>query len=84
MLSAPPLRSPEFERLLDRLADDITDAAIFRKLLADLNALLDDYSREFSQSQTFWSLSFQAYAEVVLYRLGRVFVSQTGALSLVA
>ena len=84
MPSAPPLLSPEFERLLDRLAADIIDAAVFRKLRADLNALFEEYWLEFNESQTFWSLSFQAYAEVVLYRLGRVYVSQKGALSLAA
>ena len=84
MPSAPPLLSPEFERLLDRLAADIIDAAVFRKLRVDLNALFEDYWLEFNQSQTFWSLSFNAYARLVLYRLGRVYVSQKGALSLAA
>jgi hypothetical protein len=81
---APPLGTPEFERLLNRLAEDIVDAAVFRRLRANLNASYDEYWREFNESQTFWSLSFQAFEEVVLYRLGRIYVSQRDALSLVA
>lgn len=84
MLPAPPLLNAEFERLLDRLAADIIDAAVFRHLVADLNATFDDYWREFNESQTFWSLSFRAYSDVVLNRLGRVYVSQKDALSLSA
>jgi hypothetical protein len=84
MPSAPPLVTPDFERLLNRLAEDIVDAAVFQRLRASLNASHDEYGREFNESQTFWSLSFQAFAEVVLYRLGRIYVSQRDALSLVA
>jgi hypothetical protein len=80
--AAPLLDSTEFERLLDRLAYDIVDAAIYRRLHADLYASLNDYWREFSQSGTFWSLSFQAYAEVTLSRLSRIYVGYDGALSL--
>lgn len=82
MQAIPSLGSTEFERLLNRLAYDIGDAAIFRKLHADLSASRNDYWREFSQSQAFWSLSFQAYIEAVVYRLGRVYVSHKAALSL--
>jgi hypothetical protein len=84
MPPTPPLLTPEFDRLLDRLAADIIDAAVFRHLRADLNAILDDYRREFNESNTFWYLSFQAYTEVMLNRLGRVYVSHKGALSLSA
>src|SRR4051812_26992104 len=84
MPSPPPLGSPEFERLLNRLAGNIIDAAFSRSFGATLNAAFDDYWCEFNESQTFWSLSFQAYAEVVLYRLGRIYVSQKNALTLLA
>jgi AbiU2 len=77
-----PLLSSEFGRLLDRLAADIIDAAVFRHLLADLRAIFDAYRREFNESHTFWYLSFQAYSDVVLNRLGRVYVGQKDALSL--
>jgi hypothetical protein len=82
MSIAPPLGSIEFERLLDRLALDITDAAIFRKLHADLNSSINEYWREFSQSQTFWSLALQAFIETTLNRLSRVYVGHRDALSL--
>jgi tRNA(His) 5'-end guanylyltransferase len=57
MPSAPPLGTPEFERLLNRLAEDIVDAAVFQRLRENLNASYDEYWREFNESQTFWSLS---------------------------
>lgn len=84
MPSPPLLGSHEFERLLRRLADDIVDAAVFDKLRAGLNDSIEEYSREINESNTFWFLSLRAYTEVVLYRLGRVYVNQTGALSLLA
>jgi hypothetical protein len=64
------------------MARDITDAAIFRKLHADLSESVNGYWREFNQSQTFWYLSFHAYAEIALHRLSRIYVGHDGALSL--
>jgi hypothetical protein len=84
MPSAPPLCTPEFERLLKRLAEDITDAAVFQRLRTNLDASINEYSREFNESNTFWSLSLQALDEAVLCRLGRMYVSQRDALSLLA
>lgn len=84
MPSAPPLGSPEFERLLNRLAEDIVDVAVFQRLRANLDSSYEEYSREFNESQTFWSLCFQAFEDVVLSRLGRIYVSQKDALSLLA
>jgi hypothetical protein len=43
---------------------------------------VSDYWREFSQSNTFWSHSFQAYMDAVLFRMGRVYVSENRSLSL--
>jgi hypothetical protein len=82
MSIAPPRDSIEFGRLLDRLAHDITYAAIFRSLRADLSASFNEYSREFNQSQAFWSLSLQSYIEAAIHRLSRVYVSHSRALSL--
>ena len=72
----------QFERLLDRLAKDIVDAAVFAKLREDIYSTAKEHWREFNQSPTFWSLCVQAYAEVVMYRLSRVYVSNKMALSL--
>ena len=69
MSITPPLDSLEFERLLDRLALDIQDAAVFRKLDSDINSMITEFWREFSQSQTFWSLTRQAHVETTLQRL---------------
>ena len=72
----------EFKRLLDRLAEDIREAAIFRKLHVDLIASFNEFRREFNESNTFWYLSFQAYLEVALHRLNRIYVGHNDALSL--
>jgi hypothetical protein len=80
MLTAPG--DVEFDRLLDCLARDIVDAAIFRKLRSDLTASYGDYWREFGQSPAFWSLSFQSYIEAALNRLIRIYVGHPDALSL--
>jgi hypothetical protein len=80
MLTAPG--DVEFDRLLDRLARDIVDAAIFRKLRSDLTGSFGEYWREFNQSPAFWSLSFQAYLEAALHRLTRIYVGHRDALSL--
>jgi hypothetical protein len=41
-----------------------------------------EFVTELNQSPTFWSLTFNAHREVVLFRLGRLYDQQTGALSL--
>jgi hypothetical protein len=73
--------SSEFDRLLERLAKDIVEAA-FRHLHADLSASTDEFSREFAQSPTFWDLTFQALAEAAGARLIRVYDTHKDALSL--
>jgi hypothetical protein len=78
----PAPNTEEFDRLLDRLARDIVDAAIFRRLRSDLVASFDEFSREFTQSWTFWSLSFQAYIEVALHLLSRIYVGEKRSLSI--
>jgi len=82
MSNTPPVDSIQFDRLLDRLARDITDAAIYRKLQADINASIKEFSREFSQSQTFWTLCLQAYTEMAVQRLSRIYFENDKALSL--
>jgi len=79
---APHMDNSEFKRLLDRLAEDIREAAIFRKLHVDLIASFNEFWREFNESNTFWYLSFQAYLEVALHRLNRIYVGHNDALSL--
>ena len=82
MRGEPPLNSAQFDRLLVRLAVDIVDAAVFRRLHRDLLGSEEEFSREFAQSQAFWSLSLRAYIEAALYRLIRVYVGHNAAHSL--
>lgn len=72
----------QFDRLLERLARDVVDAEIFRRLHSDLSASRTEFVREFAQSRTFWYLTFEALIEAVLFRLIRAYDSDRRALSL--
>jgi hypothetical protein len=43
---------------------------------------VNEFVRELNQSPAFWSLTMSAHREVALFRLGRLFDQQNGALSL--
>jgi hypothetical protein len=76
------LNSGEFDGLLERLAQDVTDAAIFRKLWKDLIESQQKYAHELIQSWTFWSLSIRANSEAALLRLCRIYAANDHALTL--
>ncbi len=82
MSPVPALDSDEFDRLLKRLARDIVDAAIYRKLDLGLHSAFNEYDREFNQSPTFWGLCFKAFLEGAVHRLARVYLREKKALSL--
>ncbi len=81
-MAIPAPNSAEFDRLLDRLAKDITDAAVYRRLRADVVSSYSEYSREIAQSNTFWMLSVQAYTEMAMHRMSRVYAGHPRALTL--
>ncbi|HEY7406005.1 MAG TPA: hypothetical protein VIB39_20935 [Candidatus Angelobacter sp.] len=72
----------EFDLLLERLAKDVVDLEIFRRLRADLDAARAEFSTEFAQSRAFWSLTFQALIEAVFFRLSRIYDGHDQSLSL--
>jgi len=72
----------QFETLLVSLSDDVVTASIHWKLCGDLWACVNEFVRELNESPTFWSLTMSAHREVALFRLGRLFDQQNGALSL--
>ncbi len=74
--------SIEFNRLLDRLAQDIVDAEIYNRLYVDIDVARIEYRQEFNQSPTFWSLTLRAYVEVILVQLIRAYDTNDRALSL--
>jgi hypothetical protein len=74
--------SLEFERLLNRLATDIVDAAIFNRLHTDISALADEFWQEQAQNHPFWVYTYHAHVEAVLLRLIRTYDKHTSALSL--
>ena len=57
-------------------------ASIHWRLYKDLYASVPEFVTELNQSPAFWSLTFNAHREVALFRLGRLYDPQTGALSL--
>lgn len=65
--------SEEFDKLLNSLADELVHANIFFRLHLDLKSATTEYNREFNQSVTFWSLTFQALLDTALFRLCRIY-----------
>jgi hypothetical protein len=65
--------SEEFHRLLFALVNELVDAQIHFKLYQDLTVAKAEYAREFNQSWTFWSLTFQAHLDAVLVRLCKAY-----------
>ena len=72
----------EFARLLEALAQELVDANIHWKLYNDLTRNHDEFAREYSQSWTFWSLTFQAHIDATIFRLIRIYDVNRGSLSL--
>jgi hypothetical protein len=73
----------ELNKLLDALAGEIVDAQIYHRLFCDLTDSIAEYSREFLQSNTFWSLTLDSLKEARLIRLCRVFDQNSTGLNLV-
>ena len=65
--------SDEFDKLLNALSDELVHANIFFKLHVDLKSATTEYIREFNQSATFWTLTFQALLDASLFRLCRIY-----------
>ncbi|MFI5398986.1 MAG: hypothetical protein ACHQ9S_25935 [Candidatus Binatia bacterium] len=78
----PISSTAEFEKLLDSVANDAVSASIHWKLLSDLSTAATSFEREMNQSLAFWSLTFAAHREAVLFRLARLYDQGERALSL--
>lgn len=72
----------ELNKLLDALEFEIVDANIYHRLYSDLVNSRKDYAREFSQSNTFWSFTFDALHDARMIRLCRVFDQESNSLNL--
>jgi hypothetical protein len=78
-----PLESEAaFNKLLTSLTEDTVTASIHWRLYKDLWASVPEFVTELNQSPAFWSRTFNAHREVALFRLGRLYDQQAGALSL--
>ncbi len=73
----------ELNRLLDALSDDIVQANIYYRLFRDLDASREQYTHEFSQSETFWFLVMGAIRDAFLVRACRVYDKHDKSLNLV-
>lgn len=74
--------SADFDRLLNRLAMDVVNGAIFFKLHRDLRSSVQEFEREFNQSRGFWSLTLHAHLDAARIRLLRAYDQHGQALSL--
>ena len=72
----------ELKRLLDELAMEIVDANIFYQLFTDIVDSIKDYTKEFQQSNTFWTFTLAALQDAALVHLCRVFDQETASLNL--
>ncbi len=72
----------EFSLLRNALSSDIGHAHFHYKLLCALQDAHDQYWEVFNQSRTFWHLTLEAHQDATLFRLGRIFDQEKGALSL--
>lgn len=72
----------ELNKLLDALAREIVDANIYHQLHKDLFDSRSDHSREFAQSNTFWSFTFTALNDARTVRLCRIFDQESKSLNL--
>lgn len=72
----------EFSLLRNALSSDIGHAHFHYKLLRALQDAHDEYWEVFSQSRTFWYLALEAHQDATLFRLGRIFDQERGALTL--
>src|ERR1035438_323928 len=71
--------SEEFLRLLNALVDELVASQIHFKLRQDLYAAMPEYSEEFGQSWTFWSLTLEAHMDAVVHRLCRAYDQRGGS-----
>jgi len=71
-----------FRRLLTALAQEVVDANIHWRLLNDLEAKAESYSREYNQSVTFWSQTLQAHLKSAIFCLIRIYDGNAESLSL--
>lgn len=68
--------------LLEAVASDALDSQHHRRLYDGLVKATEQYRHEFAQTPTFWWLTMRAHADVVLYRLARLYDQRDDSLSL--
>lgn len=72
----------ELKSLIDALTNEAVDANIHYRLYKDLKDSVKTYEREYNQTQTFWSLTFQAHLEAAIFHLCKVYDQNDGSLNL--
>jgi hypothetical protein len=74
--------SQEFGRLLNALADEMVSACIHFRLYSDLETARKSYIVELNESKAFWSLTFKAHLDTVLFRLCKIYDQHSLSLNL--
>ena len=82
MVRKPVVSESAFNTLLTSLTRDTVTASIHWRLCKDLWGSVPEFIKELNQSPAFWTHTFAAHREVALFRLGRLYDQQCGALSL--
>lgn len=73
----------EIEKFLIGLADEVIGAAIHYKLYRELVAKVQEYEREFNQTVTFWSMTFNAHIATARAALFRAYDSHRDGLNFI-
>lgn len=69
-----PLDSPRLKEAMSPLCgEDLVHASVHYRLHRDLHDSVQEYELEFNESNTFWSLTFNAHFEACLFRLCRAY-----------
>ncbi len=74
--------SADFAHLLEALANEMVEAQIHFNLYQDLIAAYPEYAREFSQSNTFWTLTLAAHLDATFVHLCKTYDQYKTALNL--
>jgi hypothetical protein len=76
------MTAEEFKLVLAALANELVDANIHFKLRTDLIKAHDEFAGVFRQTPGFWSLTLQALLDAAVFRLCKVYDTDTRTVSL--
>lgn len=72
----------QFENLLHKLSNELVDACIHWDLFKNLTSEIEMFTQEYNQSIAFWTYTFKAHSNTVIFSLLRIFDTESKSLSL--